>query len=82
MTTNSEKLWQAYYLCHKDHKNLSYEAAAEEMGVPVFEVARILKTMQRAEPALFTDISSGNRRFDHRVSRYESWCEDQVVRKF
>ena len=78
----TDEQWTAYRLCHPDHEDMSYEEAAEEMGVGVDRVRILLMAMERVHPDLFVDISGDGRRFDHGVSRYGGWCEGQTKEKF
>ena len=81
-TTISKEIWQAFYLCHKDYRGLSYEAAAEEMGITAHEVVALLLSLHEQHPDLFVDISGDRRRFDHKVSRLGSLCDDQIKERF
>ena len=82
MTPVTDQQWEAYRLCHPDHESLSYEKAAEQMGIPEIEVARILSAMEFNNPDLFTDISSDGCRFDYGMVQYGSWCDNKVKERF
>lgn len=78
----SDDMWRAYYLCHHDHRGLSYEEAAEKMGITFWEVRGKLRAMCFFHPDLFTDISGDGRRFDHNIKRYGNWCDGMIKERF
>jgi hypothetical protein len=80
MTPITDLQWEAYRLTNQE--GLSLEDAAKEMGISPQELRYILYSLRAREPDLFTDISSDGRRFDHGVSRYGGWCEDQIEERF
>ena len=81
-TTISKEMWTTYYLTSRDHRGLSYEAAAEEMGITAHEVVALLLDLHGQHPDLFVDIGGDRRRFDHKVARLGSLCDRQVKQKF
>ena len=80
MTPITDQQWKAYELTQQE--GLSLEDAAKEMGFADWFVEQMLHCMKSDHPDLFTDISSDGRRFDHGVSRYGGWCEDQMIERF
>jgi hypothetical protein len=80
--TISKETWAAYYLTNRDYRGLSYEAAAEEMGITTREVATLLLGLREQHPDLFVDISGDGRRPDHNTKRYSGWCDEQIKQTF
>lgn len=82
MTQWTDRDWQAYYLTHPDHRGLSLEEAAEEMGLPPQELKYILYSLRAREPSLFTDISSDGHRPGYGVVQYGGWCDTHIKNRF
>lgn len=82
MSYITDEQWKVFELCHPDHQGLCYERAAEQMGVNVDRVRRMIGALESQHPDLFTDISSDHKRFDRGVSQWNGRFEKQVKNKF